>query len=99
MKVNLVHVLTIFFISFAVNAANDIFTPTISTISLRAEEAISKKIEVPENARVEIIPQRLDSRLNIPRCASPIIAELASNRAISKTNTVRPVPSIVGGTL
>ena len=89
MKVKLVQVLIVIFWSLAANAASDIYTPNISTISERAEEAVLKKIDAPENAKVEIIPQRLDSRLNIPRCSSPIIAELASNRSISKTNTVK----------
>ncbi len=48
-----------------------------------------KKVSIPEDAQVEIIPQRLDSRLNIPRCSSPLTAEIASNRRISKNNTVK----------
>jgi flagellar basal body P-ring formation protein FlgA len=64
-------------------------TPTLSAISQLAEAAIMEKMSIPANARVEVNTQSLDSRVNPPRCLGAIEAELASDREISRNNTVK----------
>lgn len=63
--------------------------PSLSAIAAAAEEAVAKKIDAPEGAKINIQAQSLDSRVNLPRCEGPISARLASDRAISRNNTVR----------
>ena len=63
--------------------------PSLSTIYQLAKEAVEKKIDVESNAKVEIIPQNLEGRLTPPRCYPPISVELASDREISRNNTVK----------
>ncbi|MEZ9596519.1 flagellar basal body P-ring formation chaperone FlgA [Shewanella sp. 10N.261.52.F9] len=63
--------------------------PSISTISRLAIAAVEEKIEAPEKAKIQITPQSLDTRVNLPNCYPPIKAEIASNRAIRRNNTVK----------
>ena len=63
--------------------------PSLSAISQLAIAAVEEKIDVAEHARVNIIPQSLDTRLRPPLCLPPITAVLASNRAIKRNNTVK----------
>ncbi|QDZ90328.1 flagellar basal body P-ring formation protein FlgA [Shewanella decolorationis] len=89
MKVNLVYFLSVFafFISTASNAAP--VAPSISAISELAKALINEKISVPANAKVEILPQTIDNRLLPSQCTSPIHVELASEREISRNNTIK----------
>ena len=63
--------------------------PSLSAISNLAIGAIEKKMNVTGAAKVKITPQKLDKRLTPPACLPPIIAEIATNRAIKRTNTVK----------
>ncbi|MBW8185137.1 flagellar basal body P-ring formation chaperone FlgA [Shewanella nanhaiensis] len=63
--------------------------PSLSTISNLAIETIEKKIDVSGDAKVKITPQSLDTRITPPACFPPVKAELATNRAIKRTNTVK----------
>ncbi|ASK69933.1 flagella basal body P-ring formation protein FlgA [Shewanella bicestrii] len=89
MKVNLVYFLCVIalFLTSAANAAPEV--PSVSTISELAKALINEKISVPANAKVEIAPQPIDNRLLPAQCASPIKVELASDREISRNNTVK----------
>ncbi|MDV5391037.1 flagellar basal body P-ring formation chaperone FlgA [Shewanella xiamenensis] len=89
MKVNLVYFLCVIalFLTSAANAAPEV--PSVSTISELAKALINEKISVPANAKVEIAPQSIDNRLLPAQCASPIKVELASDREISRNNTVK----------
>ena len=89
MKVNLVYFLCVIalFLTSAANAAPEV--PSVSAISELAKALINEKISVPANARVEIAPQPIDNRLLPAQCASPIKVELASDREISRNNTVK----------
>ena len=89
MKVNLVYFLSVFafFISTASNAAP--VAPSVSAISELAKALINEKILVPANAKVEILPQTIDNRLLPSQCSSPIHVELASEREISRNNTIK----------
>ncbi|MFQ6370296.1 flagellar basal body P-ring formation chaperone FlgA [Shewanella sp. YIC-542] len=73
----------------AASMAQEPVAPDISAIETLAKETVAKKIQPAPNARVSIIPQTLDNRLVIPRCSSPLTAALASEREISRNNTVR----------
>ncbi|NRD73319.1 flagellar basal body P-ring formation protein FlgA [Shewanella sp. VB17] len=89
MKVqNIIILLAIFFTTHALGASKA-SVPSLSTISNLAIEAIEKKMNITGNAKVSITPQKLDKRLNLPPCLPPIIAALATNRAIKRTNTVK----------
>ena len=70
-------------------AAEPASIPSISTISRLAIAAVEQKIDVPEKARINITPQSLDTRVNLPNCYLPIKAEIASDRAIRRNNTVK----------
>lgn len=89
MKVNLVYFLCVIalFLTSAANAAPEV--PSVSAISELAKALINEKISVPANAKVEIAPQPIDNRLLPAQCASPIKVELASDREISRNNTVK----------
>lgn len=63
--------------------------PILSAIAAAAEEAVAKKIDAPAGAKISIQAQSLDSRVNLPRCEGPVSARLASDRPISRNNTVR----------
>ncbi|MFB2684810.1 flagellar basal body P-ring formation chaperone FlgA [Shewanella mangrovisoli] len=89
MKVNLVYFLSIIALSFATKANAEPVVPSISAISELAKALINEKISEPSNAKVEILPQTIDSRLLPSQCASPIRVELASDREISRNNTVK----------
>ncbi|MFB2648962.1 MULTISPECIES: flagellar basal body P-ring formation chaperone FlgA [Alteromonadales] len=89
MKVNLVYFLSIIALSIATKANAEPVVPSISAISELAKALINEKISVPSNAKVEILPQTIDSRLLPSQCASPIRVELASDREISRNNTVK----------
>lgn len=71
---------------FATEAAS---IPSISTISRLAIAAVKEKIEAPDKAKIQITPQSLDTRVNLPNCYLPITAEIASDRAIRRNNTVK----------
>ncbi|WOT06226.1 flagellar basal body P-ring formation chaperone FlgA [Shewanella youngdeokensis] len=80
----------LFFQSAAVaDTAQVSSVPSISTISRLAIAAVEEKIEAPEKAKINIKPQSLDTRVNLPNCFAPITAELASDRAIRRNNTVK----------
>ena len=85
------NVLIIFMIYFSIPsfAASQVSVPSLSTISKLAIEVIEKKINVADGAKVKITPQSLDSRLSPPLCLPPLKAELATDRAIKRTNTVK----------
>ena len=89
MKVNLVYFLCVIalFLTSAASAAPEV--PSVSAISELAKALINEKISVPANAKVEIAPQPIDNRLLPAQCASPIKVELASDREISRNNTVK----------
>ena len=89
MKVNLVYFLCVIalFLTSAANAAPEV--PSVSAISELAKALINEKISVPANAKVEIAPQPIDNRLLPAQCASQIKVELASDREISRNNTVK----------
>ena len=89
MKVNLVYFLCVIalFLTSAANAAPEV--PSVSAISELAKALINEKISVPANAKVEIAPQPIDNRLLPAQCASPIKVELASDREISRNNTIK----------
>ncbi|QBF81769.1 flagellar basal body P-ring formation protein FlgA [Shewanella maritima] len=70
-------------------AQQSIVTPNLSTIDMLAKEVISKKIAPKPNAKVTITPQNLEGRQQPPRCYEPISANLATDREISRTNTVK----------
>ncbi|QYJ79868.1 flagellar basal body P-ring formation chaperone FlgA [Shewanella acanthi] len=63
--------------------------PSVSTISELAKALVNEKISVPENAKVEILPQNLDARTLPSQCSTPIKVELASQREISRNNTLK----------
>ncbi|MCH1931867.1 flagellar basal body P-ring formation protein FlgA [Shewanella sp. A25] len=63
--------------------------PSVSTISELAKALVNEKISVPENAKVEILPQNLDARTLPTQCTTPIKVELASQREISRNNTLK----------
>ncbi|GIU50262.1 flagella basal body P-ring formation protein FlgA [Shewanella sairae] len=70
-------------------AAEPASIPSISTISRLAIAAVEEKIEAPDKAKIQITPQSLDTRVNLPNCYPPITAEIASDRAIRRNNTVK----------
>ncbi|WP_372872429.1 flagellar basal body P-ring formation chaperone FlgA [Shewanella sp.] len=63
--------------------------PSLSAITAAAEGAVAEKIDAPADAKISIQSQSLDNRVNIPRCDGPILARLATDRPISRNNTVR----------
>ncbi|MGI3001803.1 flagellar basal body P-ring formation chaperone FlgA [Shewanella carassii] len=89
MKVNFACILATFLLSISAMAAENNFVPSISAIEALAKEVIAKKVLATTDARIIITPQRLDSRLTPPTCSSPLTAEMASDREISRNNTVR----------
>ncbi|NMH65532.1 flagellar basal body P-ring formation chaperone FlgA [Shewanella salipaludis] len=89
MKVNLLWLLITCFMPLAALAADEPVTPTISAIMAQTKAVVAKKITAPDNARVEITPLNLDSRLAPPRCSTAVTVELASDREISRNNTVK----------
>lgn len=89
MKVNLFRILSVslFFIAAAVKAEPEV--PSVSAISALAKALINEKISVPTNAKVDINPQTVDQRMLPAQCVSPLKVELASDREISRNNTVK----------
>lgn len=63
--------------------------PSLDKISQLAISAIEKRLTVPDNAKVIITPQLQQSRLNPPVCTPPLTAEIATDRAIKRNNTVK----------
>lgn len=89
MKVkNVLIIFTIFFSTPSFGAAQA-SVPSLSAISELAIDVIEKKMNVADGAKVKITPQSLDSRLTPPLCLPPIKAQLATDRAIKRTNTVK----------
>lgn len=62
---------------------------TAAQVEKMAYEAVAVKMASVSDAKIIIEPQTLDSRIQLPRCLDNAKAELASNRAINRTNTVR----------
>ncbi|MCL1090765.1 flagellar basal body P-ring formation protein FlgA [Shewanella profunda] len=89
MKVNLVCFLSIFALLIPATASTEPVAPTISAISELAKALISEKISLPEKAKVEITPQAVDARMLPSQCISPIKVEMASEREISRNNTIK----------
>ncbi|KFZ36923.1 flagellar basal body P-ring biosynthesis protein FlgA [Shewanella mangrovi] len=89
MKVNLAHFFSAALLATVTVAGAQADTPSISAIQKLAKETVSKKIDAPTSARVEISPQTLDPRLMLPNCISPLKVELAADRPISRNNTVK----------
>ncbi|MCZ4336781.1 flagellar basal body P-ring formation chaperone FlgA [Shewanella colwelliana] len=89
MKVKLICFLIVSLSIAPVIAAEEASVPSLSTISRLAIAVVEEKITAPSNAKVKISPQSLDSRLSPPLCNSPLSAEIASDRAISRNNTVK----------
>ncbi|MGL5359114.1 MAG: flagellar basal body P-ring formation chaperone FlgA [Shewanella sp.] len=96
MKVNLVFFCSLFFLclpamanSVPPGAETQGSAPSVSAISELAKALIQEKIAAPDNARVDIIPQAFDRRMLPAQCASPLKVELASEREISRNNTLK----------
>ncbi|MEC4726535.1 flagellar basal body P-ring formation protein FlgA [Shewanella sp. D64] len=89
MKIKNILILFTVFFSIPSFGASQASIPSLSAISKLAIEVIEKKINVADGAKIKITPQSLDSRLTPPLCLPPIKAELATNRAIKRTNTVK----------
>ncbi|MCH1924546.1 flagellar basal body P-ring formation chaperone FlgA [Shewanella sp. C32] len=89
MKVNLAHFCFSILLTANSVASAQAAIPSISAIEKLAKETVSKKIQVPAAARVEIEPQSLDSRLLLPDCASELTVEMATDREISRNNTLK----------
>ncbi|MGI1944593.1 flagellar basal body P-ring formation chaperone FlgA [Shewanella glacialipiscicola] len=89
MKVNLVYFLCIFAILTPASASAESIVPTISAISELAKALIVEKVSAPDNARVSITPQIVDARMLPSQCSSPINIEMASDREISRNNTLK----------
>ena len=89
MKVNLVCFFSVFALFMPAFASAEPIVPTVSAISELAKALISEKISVPANAKVDISPQIVDARMLPSQCSSPIQVELASDREISRNNTLK----------
>ncbi|MGI2065032.1 flagellar basal body P-ring formation chaperone FlgA [Shewanella sp. MF08487] len=89
MKVNLVYFLCIIAILTPASASAESIVPTISAISELAKALIVEKVSAPANARVSITPQIVDARMLPSQCSSPINIEMASDREISRNNTLK----------
>nr|WP_228730427.1 flagellar basal body P-ring formation chaperone FlgA [Shewanella yunxiaonensis] len=89
MKLNLAYIFLAIVAFSSKTLAQPAVVPDISAIQALAKETVAKKLEAPASANVTITPQTIDSRILIPRCASPVRAELASDREISRNNTVK----------
>ncbi|NMD52046.1 flagellar basal body P-ring formation protein FlgA [Shewanella sp. DNRA4] len=89
MKVNLVYFLSIFAFFLSTAAKAEPVIPSVSAISELAKALINEKIAVPANAKVDINPQTVDNRMLPAQCTSPIRVELASEREISRNNTIK----------
>ena len=89
MKVNLVYFLSIFALFLSTTAKAEPVIPSVSAISELAKVLINEKIAVPANAKVDINPQTVDNRMLPAQCTSPIRVELASEREISRNNTIK----------
>ena len=89
MKVNFAYFLFLLLISLPLKAAETTSVPSVSTIARLATEVVQEKIVLPQDAKVIITPQSLDTRLKPPACLGEPKAEIASDRAISKNNTVK----------
>ncbi|MCL1050725.1 flagellar basal body P-ring formation protein FlgA [Shewanella abyssi] len=91
MKINFWLLFTVlcFPVTTSANTDQVASVPSLSTISRLAIAAVEEKIEAPEKAKINITPQSLDTRVRIPNCFLPIKAEIASDRAIRRNNTVK----------
>ncbi|QQX81741.1 flagellar basal body P-ring formation protein FlgA [Shewanella sp. KX20019] len=91
MKINFGLLFTVlcFPVTASANANQVASVPSLSTISRLAIAAVEEKIEAPEKAKINITPQSLDTRVSLPNCFLPIKAEIASDRAIRRNNTVK----------
>lgn len=89
MKVKFVLILTIWLLARPVWAGEEAVPPSLSAIAAAAEAAVIEKIDAPDGAKITVEAQNLDARVNLPRCQSPVEASLASDRAISRNNTVK----------
>ncbi|MBW0294758.1 MAG: flagellar basal body P-ring formation protein FlgA [Shewanella xiamenensis] len=89
MKVNLVYFLSIFALFLSTAAKAEPVIPSVSAISELAKALINEKIAAPANAKVDINPQTVDNRMLPAQCTSPIRVELASEREISRNNTIK----------
>lgn len=89
MKVNFACFLSIFALLLPAYASAESIIPKVSAISELAKALIREKISVPDNARVDIAPQIVDTRVLPSQCASPIRVEMASDREISRNNTLK----------
>ncbi|WP_372931169.1 flagellar basal body P-ring formation chaperone FlgA [Shewanella putrefaciens] len=89
MKVNLVCFLSFFTLLLPAIASTEPVVPTISAISELAKALINEKISIPAKAKVDITPQNIDARMLPSQCTSPIKVEMASDRDISRNNTIK----------
>ncbi|QYJ74114.1 flagellar basal body P-ring formation chaperone FlgA [Shewanella sp. FJAT-52076] len=89
MKVKLAQVLVILTMLPKVSIAEEPHIPSISAIASAAEAVVIEKIDAPANAKINVQAQSLESRGNLPRCEGPVSARLATDRPISRNNTVR----------
>ena len=89
MKIKIWYFLAAVACSNPVSGSETATVPSLSTISNLAVDIIQSKITVPSNAKVEISPQSLDTRLSPPACSSAIKAEIASDREVGRNNTVK----------
>ncbi|MGS0682837.1 flagellar basal body P-ring formation chaperone FlgA [Shewanella sp. 125m-7] len=89
MKIHFYSFLMILLLPTVASATAVASIPSISTISRLAIAAVEEKIEAPDKAKINITPQSLDTRINLPNCYLPITAEIASDRAIRRNNTVK----------
>lgn len=96
-KLASIFIMKVFFLCFLCSlslslpafASEEAVAPSLSTIYQLAKETVAKKMNVDSNAKVDITPQNLEGRLTPPRCYPPISVELASDREISRNNTVK----------
>ncbi|MGL5047138.1 MAG: flagellar basal body P-ring formation chaperone FlgA [Shewanella sp.] len=89
MKVNIVCFFSLFVLFMPAFARAQSIVPTVSAISELAKALILEKISVPANAKVDISPQMVEARMLPSQCLSPIKVELASNREVSRNNTLK----------
>ncbi|WP_165904969.1 flagellar basal body P-ring formation chaperone FlgA [Parashewanella curva] len=64
------------------------YSPDLNTISKLAIDTVKAQVKAPSNATVNVNTQVLDNRFMIPKCNSPLKAEISNNR-IKALTTVK----------
>ena len=96
MKVNLAHFFFAILLTVFTTSAAQAAIPSISAIEKLAKETVSKKIQAPPQAQIEIEPQTIDSRLALPDCRGPLTVEMATDREIGRNNTLKVSCPVTG---